>query len=66
MVKTINRDRPAKNPGGMQCEKCDEIFVGEEWHVLCGICIKEVADDLAAAQGLNTSVSAPTEGNGND
>lgn len=34
----INRDRPATNPGGMQCEACDEIFIGEEWHSYCAVC----------------------------
>jgi hypothetical protein len=32
------RDRPATSPGGMQCENCDEIFLGEEWHSYCAIC----------------------------
>lgn len=40
MIDRINRDRAAENPGGMQCEKCDEIFIGEEWHLLCAICVK--------------------------
>jgi hypothetical protein len=31
MSERVNRDRPAKNPGGMQCERCDEIFIGEAW-----------------------------------
>lgn len=35
-------DRPAKNPGGMQCEQCDVIFVGEEWHALCALCDRMV------------------------
>lgn len=54
MSKTVNRDRPAKNPGGMQCNACDEIFIGEEWHEFCGLCIKEVADKIAEAQGLRS------------
>lgn len=36
----------------MQCEKCGEIFIGEPWHGFCGICIEEVAHDIAVAQGL--------------
>lgn len=40
MTERLNRDRAAKNPGGMQCQKCDEIFIGEEWHILCGVCVK--------------------------
>lgn len=50
MSPQINRDRPAKNPGGMQCERCDEIFIGEEWHTLCGVCVQVVADEIAAMQ----------------
>ena len=38
------RDRPAKNPGGMQCEACDEIFVGEPWHRFCALCQKRRDD----------------------
>jgi hypothetical protein len=38
----LQRDRSAINPGGMQCEDCDEIligiFIGEEWHSWCAIC----------------------------
>lgn len=44
------RNRPSSNPGGMQCSKCDEIFVGDEMHQFCGLCIKEVAAGIAAAQ----------------
>jgi hypothetical protein len=49
MNERVKRDRPAKNPGGMQCEKCDEIFIGEEWHVLCAICVQSVVDELVKA-----------------
>jgi Zn finger protein HypA/HybF involved in hydrogenase expression len=38
MTMDAKRDRPATNPGGMQCENCDEIFIGEEWHSYCAIC----------------------------
>lgn len=34
----LKKDRPAKNPGGVECERCGCIFIGEEWHSLCGIC----------------------------
>lgn len=33
-----NRNRPAVEPGGMQCENCDEIFIGEDWHAYCALC----------------------------
>lgn len=34
-------DRPAKTPGGCECECCGVIFVGEEWHILCALCDDE-------------------------
>ena len=34
-----NPNRDAANPGGCECEKCGRVFIGAEWHVLCGICI---------------------------
>lgn len=46
------RDRPAKNPGGMQCQDCDKIFVGEEWHAFCAICYaRRVAESPAKTTG---------------
>jgi len=33
-----SRDRPSKEPGGQECEKCGCIFIGEEWHDLCSVC----------------------------
>ena len=53
------RDRPAKNPGGVQCERCDAIFVGEEWHTLCGICIDVVAAAIAKDQGEFVKLDVP-------
>ena len=29
-------DRPAAEPGGMECMKCGSIFIGSESHDLCG------------------------------
>ena len=46
-----NRDRPARNPGGMVCEECGEGFIGEDTHVFCAICVAKVAAKIAAAQG---------------
>ena len=34
-----NPNRDAANPGGCECEKCGRVFIGAEWHVLCGICV---------------------------
>lgn len=45
-----NRDRPAGEPGGCECHRCGCIFIGEEWHQFCAVCIKEVAHELSEAQ----------------
>lgn len=37
---SIPYDRPAKNPGGMECQECGVIFIGEEWHYECAVCAK--------------------------
>lgn len=42
MNERAKRDRPARNPGGMVCEKCSEVFIGEETHALCAICAQDV------------------------
>lgn len=44
------RDRPARNPGGMVCEKCSEVFIGEPWHSLCAVCMDQMAAQIAADQ----------------
>ena len=36
-------DRPAANPGGCECEVCGCIFIGEEWHTYCVICLERLA-----------------------
>lgn len=51
MNERQKRDRPAKTPGGMDCQRCGEVFIGEEWHTLCAICVAEVATEIAADQG---------------
>ncbi len=38
-------DRPATSPGGMDCQECGVIFVGEEWHHLCAVCEKAKAEE---------------------
>lgn len=50
MTLQTGRDRPARNPGGMVCEECSEVFIGEEWHSFCAICVQEVARRIAAEQ----------------
>lgn len=37
-AERAQRDRPATNPGGMVCDECSEVFIGEERHALCAIC----------------------------
>jgi len=27
-----SKDRPAEQPGGVECEICGVIFIGAEWH----------------------------------
>lgn len=49
-LPTTARDRPAHNPGGVECAKCECVFVGEEWHTLCRVCIEEVAADIVKVQ----------------
>lgn len=31
-------DRPTNEPGGMECEECQCIFIGAEWHSRCRVC----------------------------
>lgn len=31
-------DRMATDPGGMECEECNVIFVGAEYHRICAVC----------------------------
>jgi hypothetical protein len=51
MNDQARRDRPAKTPGGMVCEECSNVFIGDEHHAFCGICIEKVAAKIATAQG---------------
>jgi hypothetical protein len=37
------RDRPAEHPGGMECQECGCIFIGDEWHDLCAVCCRKWA-----------------------
>jgi len=34
----------------MVCEECSEVFIGEDWHVYCAICIEAVAKRIAEKQ----------------
>lgn len=31
-------DRATEDPGGMQCEECDVIFIGADYHRICAVC----------------------------
>jgi hypothetical protein len=42
-MKRSAKDRPAAEPGGCECTRCGVIFIGAEWHELCGICDAETA-----------------------
>lgn len=33
-------DRETTEPVGMQCERCDVVFVGAEWHSFCAVCVQ--------------------------
>ena len=57
MTQQPNRDRPARNPGGMECEKCGAIFIGEEWHVYCAVCVDEIARAISKQQGADAEIA---------
>lgn len=61
MTKTITRDRPAQEPGGLECSRCGCIFIGEPWHKFCAVCAHEVALELRAIQmtGSTTKPEKP-------
>jgi hypothetical protein len=48
----VSRDRPTAEPGGCECMECGAIFIGAEWHTVCGVCARDQAR------------SATTEGRG--
>ena len=50
MTSRTQRDRPARNPGGMVCDECSEVFIGADWHAYCGICVELVSAREAAAR----------------
>lgn len=52
-IAFTNRDRPARNPGGMECAKCECIFIGEEWHTFCAVCNQAFNDAVARRQKSN-------------
>ena len=31
-------DRATQDPGGMECEECNVIFIGAEYHRICAVC----------------------------
>jgi hypothetical protein len=48
------KNRPAKNPGGCECRTCGAIFIGEEWHTECAVCLKARRERIAAARDPET------------
>jgi rubrerythrin len=45
-----DRDRPSKAPGGCECKHCGHIFIGDESHQFCGVCVAIVAKELKRIQ----------------
>lgn len=52
-------DRPATNPGGMECIECGVIFVGEEWHYVCAVCDKAMQDKFIADTAYRNRATSP-------
>lgn len=48
-----SKNRPASNPGGMECMTCGDFFIGEEWHKECAVCHKRWQDALANKRELD-------------
>jgi hypothetical protein len=46
----VSRDRPSEAPGGCECQHCGCVFIGEEWHQFCGVCVEIVAKELKRIQ----------------
>lgn len=46
----VSRDRPSQKPGGCECQNCGCIFIGDESHQFCGVCIEIVAKELKGIQ----------------
>lgn len=60
----VSRDRPAKEPGGMECQSCWTIFIGEPFHDLCGRCAATPTPSQIRDQGAlqAQAPSVTTEG----
>jgi hypothetical protein len=52
-----NRNRASDNPGGMECQNCGVIFVGDESHSLCGVCVRKPE----VQQRFYKTVAAPSQ-----
>lgn len=50
---------PAEATGGMQCESCGAIFIGEPFHLLCAICEKAFA--AVVAEAVEATAMADTQ-----
>lgn len=55
MSDGINRNRAAKNPGGMVCMMCGLTFIGEDWHALCRVCFDEQVEELKLRDSIKTA-----------
>lgn len=45
-----DRDRAAATPDERQCSRCEILFTGEAWHMMCGVCMATTASEIAATQ----------------
>lgn len=46
----VSRGRPSPTPGGCECQRCGCIFVGDESHQFCGVCVDIVSKELKRIQ----------------
>lgn len=64
MTDRATRDRPAREPGGMVCDECGEIFIGADWHAYCGLCVEIVSKREATARALANGEEARAKEDG--
>lgn len=62
----VTADRKADDPGGMECADCGRIFVGAEWHHMCGICANNLRKARSILDALRASGWVLVKGTGED
>lgn len=50
-----SRNRPSAAPGGVECHTCGCIFIGDESHTECGVCVAK--EQASAPDGVEAVVS---------